>query len=134
MMLLLLILMAGFNGLSAAGRTGNTVLGSLSPPWLLMFYAGLLVGAGMAIVGVVLPGLKGPVVEAFGLGVFTLPLLGYGAAVFVATGWRGLLTAGSFAVVMSIANVWRMFQVRREFRAARAGAVATHTTRHVEGS
>lgn len=132
-MLLVLILTAGSSGLASSGKTGNTVLASMGHYQLLVFYGTLLAGAAMAIVGVLLRGLKGPVVEAFGLGVFTLPLLGYGAAVFAATGWRGLLTAGAFAVVMSVANVWRMLQIRREFWAAKAGAAATDTMRQVEG-
>lgn len=124
---------AGIAGLVAPHRTSNAVLQSL-PAWgLTVFYLVLAVGSLLALAGVLMPGLKGPLIELYGLLILSGELLGYGVAILGYAGPRALLSA-LLPIGIGIANVIRMRQITREVREARAGAKATRTERHVEGS
>lgn len=119
-MFLASIAFAGVGGVVNRERSANAVLKDLSPTVLTVFYGVLALGTLLALVGVFTKGQKGPVLEWFGLGIFTLELLAYGIAVFDYAGWRGLIGAG-FAVGMALGNVWRMTQVWSDIKRARAG-------------
>lgn len=121
-MFLVSLSIVGVAGLIASNETANRVLKALPPLALVLFYAVLAVGTLLALFGVFTKGLKGPVIESFGLGVFALQLLSYGFAVMAFAGWGGLLSA-TFPVCMGIANVWRVVQIVGEIRAARVGLV-----------
>ncbi len=121
-MFLALIAIAGLSGLLAPGKTANTVLRSLPPIALVIFYAVFAIGSILALVGAYSIGIIGPVIEAYGLGILTFEMFGYGVAVFAFAGVAGSLSA-LFPLCMGIANVWRIVQVRGEYKAARAAAV-----------
>lgn len=116
---LVFIAVAGLSGLLAPDRTANALLKSLPPLGLAMFYGVFAVGSLLALAGAYTKGLKGPVIESFGLGIITAEIVGYGVAVFAYAGGKGILSA-LFPICMGIANVWRMWQVRGEYKAARA--------------
>jgi hypothetical protein len=129
-MFLVFVAIVGVGGLSAPGKTANSLLRDLPSVFLLLFYGVFAVGSVLALCGAYSKGMKGPVIEAFGLGIMTAELLGYGIAVFVFAGVTAIIGA-LFPLCMGIANVWRMLQVRGEFRAARA-AIALAADRPVE--
>lgn len=130
-MFLVYVAIAGLSGLAATESTTNVVLKALTPLGLAVFFGVFAVGSLLALFGAYSKGLKGPVIEAFGLGITTAELLGYGVAVFVYADTKGLLS-GLFPLCMGIANVWRMLQVRGEYKAARAAQAVMD--RPAEGS
>jgi len=131
-MFLVFVAIVGLSGLLIPDRTANAVLKGLSPTGLVLFYGVFAIGSILALLGAYSKGLKGPVVEAFGLGIMTAELLGYGWAVFEYAGIKGLLSS-LFPLCMGVANVWRMLQVRGEYKAAKA-AIALAAVRPAEGS
>lgn len=131
-MFLVFVAIVGLGGLIAPESTANVVLKELSTIGLVLFYAVFAVGSLLALSGAYSKGIKGPVIEAFGLGIMTAELLGYGTAVFAYAGFKGLLSS-LFPLCMGVANVWRMLQVRGEYKAAKA-AIALTSDRSVEGA
>ncbi len=120
---LVFVAIAGLSGLFAPGETANSLLRQMPPVALALFYAVLATGSLTALIGAYSRGMKGPVIEAYGLGIITFELFGYGVAVFAYAGLSGLFSA-LFPLCMAAANVWRMFQVRGEYKAAKAFALA----------
>lgn len=121
-MFLVFVAIVGLGGLIAPSSTANVILKELSPVGLAVFYGVFAIGSLLALFGAYSKGLKGPVIEAFGLGIMTAELLGYGAAVFGFAGVKGILSS-LFPLCMGVANVWRMLQVRGEYKAARLAQV-----------
>lgn len=118
-MFLVFVAIVGMSGLIAPGKTANVILRNLPPVFLALFYGVFAVGSILALCGAYSKGMKGPVIEAFGLGIMTADLLGYGIAVFVFAGVTAIIGA-SFPLCMGVANIWRMLQVRSEYKAATA--------------
>jgi len=129
-MFLAVFALAGITGLLAPGRTANTVLRSLPEPGLYVFYAVFAIGSVLALFGVFTKGLKGPVIEIYGLSIITLELVGYGIAVFGFAGPSGILSA-LFPICMSFANIWRIVQVTKEMKAARIGDALVRAKRRM---
>lgn len=108
----------------------DSLLADLPRVSLLLFYAVLLVGSVVTIVGTFTRGLAGPIIERFGLGILAIELIGYGVALF----GLYLLDALFFALItvgVGAANVWRMIQIGKEIKQAKSGAAATYTQRHL---
>ena len=126
-MFLVFVAIVGVGGLLAPGKTANVVLKSLPPVFLILFYGVFAVGSTLALCGAYSKGMKGPVIEAFGLGIMTAELLGYGIAVLVFAGITAIM-GSLFPLCMGIANVWRMLQVRGEYKAAAALAALKRST------
>lgn len=123
---------SGAAGLIAPDKVTRegSLLADLPDASMLLFYAVLLAGSVVTMIGALTRGLTGPIFERFGLAILAIELIGYGIALFGLYGldalFFSLLTVG-----IGGANVWRMFQVCREIREVKAGAVATHTQRHL---
>ena len=112
-MFLVFVAIVGVGGLLAPGKTANVVLKSLPPVFLGLFYGVFAVGSILALCGAYSKGMKGPVIEAFGLGIMTAELLGYGVAAHEGQlfGWAnqllGLIAAlGLFLTAASGAVMW----------------------------
>lgn len=118
-MFLVFVAIVGVGGLLAPGKTANVVLKSLPPVFLGLFYGVFAVGSILALCGAYSKGMKGPVIEAFGLGIMTAELLGYGVAALIFAGTTATFGA-LFPLCMGVANIWRMLQVRGEYKAAAA--------------
>lgn len=115
--------LASVAGVAAPYRVSGQTLLALPPFSLYLFYIVLGAGSFLSLVGVFLRGIKGPVVEMYGLGVLSLNLAGYGVAIWGLLGssgtFFGLLTVG-----IALGNVWRIVQVFRELKLARVGEAA----------
>jgi hypothetical protein len=129
-MFLAVFALAGISGLLAPGRTANTVLRSLPVAGLYVFYAVFAIGSILALGGVFAKGIKGPVIEIYGLGIITFELVGYGVAVFGFAGATGIMSA-LFPICMSLANIWRIVQVAKEMKAARIGDALVRAKRRM---
>lgn len=117
-MFLVTFALSGISGLFGPERTANSVLRALPLVGLYVFYGVFTVGCLLALAGVFTKGLKGPVIEMYGLGVLSLQLFGYGLAVFGFAGEKGALS-GLFPICMALANAWRMSQVWGDIKKAR---------------
>lgn len=123
---------AGTAGLLAPDRVTRpgSLLADLPHMSSVLFYAVLLVGSAITIVGTLTWGLAGPLIERFGLGILAIELIGYGVALFGLYRLEALFFA-LITVGVGAANVWRMFQVSKEIKQVKAGAAATYTQRHL---
>jgi hypothetical protein len=130
-MFLVFVAIVGTSGLLAPGKTANVVLKDLHPVFLILFYGVFAVGSILALAGAHSKGMKGPVIEAYGLGILTFEMFGYGIAVFAFAGITAIIGA-LFPLCMGIGNVWRMLQVRGEFKAAKAAIALAAADRPAE--
>ncbi|GAA3877703.1 hypothetical protein GCM10022243_48050 [Saccharothrix violaceirubra] len=117
-LLMAVFVLAGVAGLIAPRRFSGQTLQALPHSTLLLFYGVLAAGGLLALVGVFLPGLRGPTVEMYGLTLLAVVLIGYGAAVWWAFGARGFFFA-LITIGIGAANVWRAAQINASIAAAR---------------
>jgi hypothetical protein len=125
--LLIPCFIVGIAGLTVPGRVSTTTLSALPLHWLYVWYGGLVLGSAVALTGLMMGSILGMLIERVGLIVLSGQLLGYGIAITVLFGLRGIqfgLLVGAFAV----ANLWRAHQIRRESVSVRAAAVLTRST------
>ncbi|WP_410644483.1 hypothetical protein [Amycolatopsis sp. lyj-346] len=80
-----------------------------------LMYGGTAVAAGVALAGIWRPGVNGLLVERVGLISMAFWVLGYGVAVFINSGARGVQFGGYMLAVAVMAS-WRAWQIGREAR------------------
>jgi hypothetical protein len=111
---------SGLAGLLAPGRAAGVL--ALLPPWeRYTWSAGLLLGGGTALAGVIAASPVGLLVERIGLCVLAGWCCGYGAAVVGVAGLRGTVAA-AFVLGFAAACAVRAWQIGRQLRAAATGA------------
>jgi hypothetical protein len=119
--------LSGATGLINYSKVASSTVRALPEPWGMVFYATMLAGAVIALAGVLLPGLKGPLIERSGLLILASLFTGYGIAVLAAAGARGLFFS-AFVGGFAIANLVRYVQIGRELRRISAAATLTSST------
>lgn len=122
MALLIACILLGAAGLSAFDHVSTTTVRSLPYPFGHMLYGGLLIGGVVALLGVYLHGIAGPLVERSGLLALALLCTAYAVTVEGLSPIRGLSFA-LFMLAFAAANLIRWRQIGRELGEIQAAAV-----------
>lgn len=122
---------AGASGLLTKQVSSGTI-SSLPAPWALVFYAAMVLGATISLIGIALRGLAGPLVERSGLLVLTGLFASYAVAVVAIAGIKGLFLAGLFAG-LTAANMYRAYQITRDLKQVFAAASYTDASEQLGG-
>jgi hypothetical protein len=123
---------SGISGLFTYQRSASGTVRSLPEPLGQVLYGGLAAGALVAIVGVFLPGLVGPLLERVGLVLLAGFLFGYAVLAFARAGWPALFVI-SLLLGLTVGCVWRVVQIGRELRQVRVAALRVHAVEELGG-
>lgn len=124
--------MSGISGLLTYRRSASGTVRALPELIGLVLYGGLAAGALIAIAGVFLHGLVGPLLERVGLVLLAGFLSGYGVLVFARAGWPALFIS-SLLLGLTVGCVWRVVQIGRELRKVRVAALRVHAMEELGG-
>lgn len=122
MLFLIATLLGGLSGLLAYRETASPSIQALGPVFGYILYAGLFVGATVALFGVFLPGERGSVFERAGLFLLSSMLVGFSLAVMIRSG-TDATSVVLWAWAWAGAGLWRCQQIGKEIdeqQAARA--------------
>lgn len=125
--LLVFFVVSGLTNIVAYSHTAGNVIQTLPEPLGRIFYFIMTVASAVAVVGIYLPGLHGPLVERSGLWMLSGLLAAYGVLVFAAAGVRALFVA-TFLLGFAVGCVARIIQIGRQLRKIRAAAIVTKST------
>jgi hypothetical protein len=125
--LLLACVLLGGVSVIAFDRVASASARALPIPWGLVMYAGLVVTALVALIGVFSRGVVGALTERIGLWSSTAWCLGYGVIIVANSGARGILFGG-FMLSVAIAHVVRARQISAEIDQMIAARTLTAVT------
>lgn len=112
---------SGLSGLATYSHSASGTIRSLPHPLGVVFYGALAAGSVIAIVGVFMRGLLGPLLERTGLWTLSGFLSSYALLALVRVGWPALFVA-LLLFGLSVGSFLRAVQIGRELNQIREGA------------